>query len=169
MGVFFEIVRNLTRAYSAIGQVRSWCLCRKRSVPYDQYFLSQTHISDGGYTRVPEGAIYIEEWSEGGVHKRTVRYGGDEIPTSWTSTPFDKSPYCPWIWIGIRETEQDLTDMLDEFLVPGNRITLDLIEWISGSRDIIYMDRVSFNEHSFPSNGILIDENDYRCSTIPDS
>lgn len=135
--------------------------------PHSRYFLSDTYTFDTEYTRVPEDTVYIEDWiHETGEKRCVVRYEGEEIPTSWSKSPFDTPAYCPWIWIGDRDTEIDLTKTFNRFLVVGNRITLDLVLkliQVTDRTNLMYYERGSFNELKFPGDGILIEADASRC------
>lgn len=131
--------------------------------PNKQYFLTEdsTLEFDPSYGRVPEDAVYIEEWIEGEHKKCVVKYEGEDIPTTWTSTPFEKNAKCPWIWVGDRETEIDLTRTFNKFLVVGNVITLDLVLkliQVTQRTSLIYIESGTFNEIKFPGDGIVIAE-----------
>ncbi len=66
--------------------------------PTNRYFLSDTRQVLG--LRVPENTIYVEEWVEKNVKRCIVRYADEEIPMKWTTTPFEKTPRTPWVWVG---------------------------------------------------------------------
>jgi hypothetical protein len=129
--------------------------------PHRQYFLGDdTTEFDASYARVPEDTIYIEEWVQNGVKRCVVRYEGEEIPTSWATTPFAVEPKRPWIWVGDKETEIDLTRTFDKFLVVGNRITLDLVLrliQVTDRTNLLYIEVGSFKELKFPGDGITIE------------
>lgn len=128
--------------------------------PYQRYFLSDDYEFDEGFETVPEDSVYIEEWIKDGETKRVVRYEGEEIPHEWTQSPFDlPTPPCPWVWVGDKETEVDLTRTFQKYLVPGNRILLDLVLkliQVNERTHLIYIDALTFDEHEFPGDGITI-------------
>lgn len=131
-------------------------------LPHRQYFLGDEEF-DGTQTRVPEDTVYIEDWVQNGIKRCVVRYEGEEIPTSWTTTPFDVEPKRPWIWVGDKETEIDLTRTFDKFLVVGNRITLDLVLrliQITERTNLLYIQAGSFKELKFPGEGLTIEAYD---------
>jgi hypothetical protein len=106
--------------------------------------------------------VYIEEWVQNGEKKSVVRYENEVIPAAWVRTPFDQHARCPWIWVGDRATEIDLTRTFNKFLVPGNRITIDLVErliQINDRTDLVYIETGSFRELKFPGEGVLIKAN----------
>lgn len=129
--------------------------------PVRRYFLSDDDEFDESYTRVPEDAVYIEEWIQDNTKKCRVLYEGEEIPNAWEGTPFDKKAKLPWIWVGDKETEIDLTKTFNKFVVPGNCIKLDLVEkliQITENSHLIYIEYGTFEEIEFPGEGITIEE-----------
>lgn len=129
--------------------------------PLTRYYLSTENIkfdeSDG---RVPEDCVYVEEWVDIKGHKKNVvLYEGEEIPTSWNVSPFDTPAKCPWVWVGDRDTEIDLTRTFNKFLVPGNRILLDLVcnlIQVTDRTNLIYIESGTFKEIKFPGDGVII-------------
>lgn len=139
-----------------------WVPTQTERAPHRQYFLGDEEFDDS-YTRVPEDTVYIEEWVQSGIKRCVVRYEGEEIPTSWTTTPLDVEPKRPWIWVGDKETEIDLTRTFDKFLVVGNRITLDLVLRLIQVTDrtaLLYIEAGSFKELKFPGDGLTIEAYD---------
>jgi hypothetical protein len=57
------------------------------------------------------------------------------------------------------DTEIDLTRTLNKFLIPGNRIELDLL-WnliqVTERTEFVYIEAGTFNEVQFPAEGITI-------------
>ena len=157
-----SLLHYTTVAYSLAQQAWAWIWFV--DIPYrpqTRYFLSDTHEFDETYTRVPEDAVYVEEWVYNGIKKCVVRYDGEEIPTTWVGTPFHKRAHCPWIWIGDMDTEINLTRTFEKFMVVGNRITLDLVLkliHVTNRTKLTYIERGSFKEVKFPADGILIEE-----------
>jgi hypothetical protein len=128
--------------------------------PHRRYFLGSTLPVDD-HARVPEEEVYIEEWVQGETKRCVVRYEGEEIPHTWTTTPFDKNARTPWVWVGDRHTEIDLTRTFTKFLVVGNRITLDLVLkliQVTERTNLIYIESGTFKELKFPGDGITIAE-----------
>lgn len=123
-----------------------------------RYLISDTDEYDHDMTRVPEDSIYVEEYNADGETRRRVLYEGDEI-TMYTDDPFRQAKK-PWIWIGDKTTEIELTDALAKYIVPGNTIQLDLIlKLIKVNREteIIYIDPRTLEEVPFPDSGVRID------------
>jgi hypothetical protein len=120
---------------------------------------------------VPEGKIYIEEWVQGDSKRCVIRYGGEEIPRSWTTTPFQKHARTPWVWIGDRETEIDLTRTFNKYLVVGNVIKVDLVSQliqVNERSNLLYIESGTFKELKFPGDGITIEEyDDHRSDHRP--
>lgn len=129
--------------------------------PHKYYFLDNGIDDPDTFNRVPEDQVYIEEWVEGETKRWIVKYEGDMIPKSWSSTPFDKNPKTPWVWVGDRETEIDLTRTFNRFLAVGNVINLDLVLKlikITERTNLIYIESGTFKELKFPGDGITIQE-----------
>jgi len=133
------------------------------AVPTSRYFMNYPTRPEGmePYLSVPVGAVYVEEWIRNGIKKCVLKYEGETIPRSWTETPFDKHPAIPWIWVGDRETEIDLTRTFNKFLVVGNRITSDLVKSIlcvTPKTKLVYIQSGTFKELDFPGDGLTIEE-----------
>lgn len=173
--VFQEISRILvvimyalfTRAVNGYHTVKDKYLEYKYTTdgvrPTAQYFLCE----DGEHADVlrtdkivPVGCVYIEEWIDIKGHKKAfVRYEGDTIPHEWNLSPFDMpSAHCPWVWVGDRDTETDVTRTFDKFLVPGNRITHELVSKLTKYTNLLYIETKTFKHVNFPGEGITIHE-----------
>lgn len=161
----FETLRYATMAWTTVTNwwttVCQWYFWVPDVRPTRQYFYTDQEV-DPTAEIVPEGAIYVEEWLWNGTKKCVVRYPGDPIPTEWDISPHQLSAKCPWIWVGDRNTEIDLTQTFAKFLVPGNRITLALVEKLIRVTDqtrLVYIEYGSFEEKEFPGEGLLIKAN----------
>jgi hypothetical protein len=124
--------------------------------------LSGSDDLDDDTTVVPEGVVYVEEWIQNGTKKCVVRYPGDPVPDVWEFSPHMLSAKCPWIWVGDRNTEIDLTQTFAKFLVPGNWIRMDLVERlirVTENTHLVYIEYGSFEEKEFPGEGLLIKAN----------
>lgn len=135
--------------------------------PHRRYFLSDPRPVEG-HGLVPAGAIYVEEWVENGNKRCVLRYPTEVIPTAWTESPFARNPRTPWVWVGDRETEIDLTRTFNRFLVVGNRITTELVEKLISVNDrtnLIYIESGTFKELKFPGDGLVIEEYEDRVPT----
>lgn len=130
------------------------------SRPRRAYFLSDTPIEyDDTYSHVPEDAVYIEEWVRGDEKRCVVRYEGEGIPETYDTTPWDVKAKCPWVWVGDKETEIDLTRTFNKFVVAGNRIEVDLVAHLiqfSDRTKLVYIESGTFKEQEFPGDGIVI-------------
>lgn len=127
------------------------------------YFLGPDSETPSSFMEVPEGKIYIEEWIHEDTKRCVVRYPGEEIPKAWRQTPFCKHPKTPWVWVGDRETEIDLTRTFSRFLVVGNVIKPDLVSQliqITERSNLLYIESGTFKELKFPGDGITIEEYD---------
>lgn len=134
--------------------------------PTERYFLTPSgREEDCNHPKVPTTWVYIEEWMDTkGRKKMIVLYEGQVIPTSWTHTPFDMPPAkCPWVWVGDKETEIDMTRTFDKFLVPGNEIRMGLVEKLIKITDhtkLIYIETGTLKEVKFPGDGITIESDE---------
>ena len=162
MYFFLTVLRYISLSYGFVQ--RKWNAYWFTNLrPTKQYYLSDDHTKfDVSDTRVPEDCVYIEEWTDENGHKKcAVRYEGDDIPSIWKESPFRRHAKCPWIWVGDRETEIDLTKTFNKFLVVGNVINLDLVLkliLITERTNLIYIESGTFNEIKFPGDGITIRE-----------
>jgi hypothetical protein len=161
----FEALRYATLAWNATYDLWTsfwdWYHWVPEVRPTRQYFYSEQEVEDG-LDIVPEGAIYIEEWIANGTKKCVVRYPGEPIPSEWPVSPLQMTAKCPWIWVGDRNTEIDLTQTFAKFLVPGNWIRLSLVEELIRVTDqtrLVYIEYGSFEEKEFPGEGLLIKAN----------
>jgi hypothetical protein len=164
MNALFECLRYGSIVYQLLCDFWEllWWTPDSEHGPHHRYFLSDEHEFDETFTRVPEDAVYIEEWVREGEKRCVVRYEGEDIPTEWTETPWDKQAKCPWIWVGDKETEIDLTRTFNKFLVVGNRIELALVLkliQVTEKTDLMYIEAGTFKECKFPGEGIAIEEN----------
>lgn len=160
MSLIFECLRYATRVYSFLWNfLRAWY---SPPMPTRRYFLSDDDEYDSFYTRVPEDAVFIEEWVDAqGTKLCYVLYEGEEIVDN--GDPFELKARSPWVWVGDKETEIDLTRTFNKFLVPGNVIRLDLVEkliHITDKTDLVYVESGTFETKKFPGDGILIEENE---------
>lgn len=131
--------------------------------PHRRYFLGEDSSTLDTTTHVPEGKIYIEEWVQNDTKRSVVRYAGEEIPKTWATSPFAKHPKTPWVWVGDRETEIDLTRTFNKYLVVGNVIKMDLVNkliQVNQRSNLLYIESGTFKELKFPGDGITIVEYD---------
>ena len=138
-----------------------WAPDLSELAPTTRYFLGDSTEGVETVGVVPEGAVYLEEWIRGMSKLCVVRYAGEAIPTTWTESPYAKHPRAPWIWVGDRETEIDLTRTFTKFLVVGNRITSELVDRlirVTPKTKLIYIEARTFKELDFPGEGLTIEE-----------
>lgn len=133
--------------------------------PTERYLLTPDGREDPINSVVPTDRVYIEEWMDTKGHKKMIAlYEGEVIPTNWTHSPFDlPHAKCPWVWVGDKETEIDMTRTFDKFLVPGNQIRMELVEKVIKVTDhtnLIYIASGTLNEVKFPGDGITIETNE---------
>ncbi len=132
--------------------------------PTERYFLTSEGRNDhfNSFNVVPTDWVYIEEWMDTKGHKKMIAlYEGEIVPTTWSHTPFELPPArCPWVWVGDKETEIDMTRTFDKFLVPGNEIRMELVAKlikITDRTNLIYIESGTLNEVEFPGDGIVIE------------
>jgi hypothetical protein len=149
------------RTYSAICTFINWIwgpAPKNHSVSY--HVLSDDFDNEdlAEMTRVPEDSIYIEEWEKHGAKRCNLFYEGEEIFREFFD-PFEHVPEIPWIWIGDKKTEVDLTAAMSKYMVAGNTIRLDLILHliqVHHDTEIMYVDARTLEEVKFPASGVKI-------------
>jgi hypothetical protein len=160
----FTFASGLARLYTLLKTQYNRCRYARLEThcPQTRYYLCNDEQVDFEDTdkRVPEDCVYIEEWiNSSGQKKCVILYEGEEIPTEWTRTPFDVAARCPWIWVGDKDTEIDLTRSFEKYLVVGNVITYDLVSQLirlTDRSDLTYIDATTFEILKFPGDGITI-------------
>ena len=121
----------------------------------DKYQYINTHFSE-----VPENTLHMEQWLRNdGVTRRYVTYSMNPIQF------YEEDPFAPtkaaWLWIGNpKDDELDITAQLEMYKVAGNRITLELIEKVTGIQDPYYMDPRTLSILKFPEEGIVLERDD---------
>lgn len=166
MSLAFEIIRYATMVYLSVEFYWRWIhrfFLTDTEQPSRKYFLSDDDEYDESYARVPEGAVYIEEWINNDGDKLCyVQYEGEEIVQH--KNPFHhKKAKCPWLAITDEETDIELTRTFNRFLIPGNKILLDIVEkliHITDNTRLMYIDSATLEVKKFPGNGILIEEDE---------
>lgn len=148
------------RVYNSICKFIDWLFVPVKPNNVTYYILSDDYDQDEAddMKRVPEDAIFIEEWEKDGVKRCNLFYEG-EVITRNRFDPFTKEPYVPWIWIGDKTTEVDLTAAMQKYMAVGNVIELDLIlHLIQAHHDteIVYIDARTLEEVKFPAKGVSI-------------
>jgi hypothetical protein len=138
--------------------LRYWYPIPTFIAPTTRYFLGSSSMDPETCVVVPQDVVYIEDWVHDSTKKCVVRYAGEIIPHSWTRSPFDIHPRTPWIWVGDRNTEVDLTRTFAKFLVVGNRITPALVNALAPKTNLIYIESGTFKELEFPGETLTIEE-----------
>lgn len=127
--------------------------------PHHQYYMTSTKIEfQPSDEVVPDNCIYVEEWVHNGKKLCVIKYSGETIPDTWRESPFEKDAQRPWVWIGDRKTETDMTRAFNKFLVVGNIITDELIGHLTTATNIFYIESGTFKELNFPEDGLVIKE-----------
>ena len=162
----FTALSYATMAYDAVmdawNSFWDWYSYTPILSPNKQFFLSNHHVFNESYGKVPPDTVYIEEWVQKGEKKCVVLYENDMIPQSWTTTPFEQHAKCNWLWVGDRNSEIDLTRTFQKFLVPGNVLKMDLIKkliHVTEHTKLVYIEAGTFDEVEFPAEGLLIKAN----------
>ena len=148
------------RIYNSICKFIEWYFVPPKQNNVSYYILSDEYDQDevDDMKRVPEDAIFIEEWEKDGVKKCNLFYDSDIIERNQFD-PFAQEPYVPWIWIGDKKTEVDLTAAMQKYMVVGNIIALDLILHmiqVHHDTEIVYIDARTLEEVKFPAKGVSI-------------
>jgi len=90
--------------------------------------------------------------------KYRVTYSGQYYETLTQSDMIQLSftdVQTPWLWIG--EGDQDMTEFVKPYILSGNTIRLELLEYINPSiKKWKYLDPLTLNEVDFPAAGITI-------------
>lgn len=161
------VFKYLTKAYTTISSVwtQFWSWWEEDSTlkPYRQFFLNKHHLAfEPSYTEVPAETIYVEEWKWLGESLLRIRYPGEHIPRAWFHNPFEQRVKQPWIYVGDKTTELDLTRTFNRFLVVGNIIRQELIDHLITDEDseLIYIAPRTFEQLKFPGEGIRIEHDD---------
>ena len=154
-----------TRVYYAIRNFITWlCSDRPGASNISYHVLSDDwDVEDlAEMTRVPEDTIYIEEWRKDGLKRCVLFYEAEEIVRD-VFDPFEEEPRVPWLWIGDKKTEVDLTSAMQKYMAVGNTIRLDLILHliqVHYDTEIVYVDARTLEEVKFPAGGVKITAKD---------
>jgi hypothetical protein len=74
------------------------------------------------------------------------------------------TPPPPWFFIGCYDSAKSLQDKtyeMDDYVYPGNTITLELLQHLfPGSQRWVYIHPQTFEETEFPSEGIVIESDE---------
>jgi len=96
-----------------------------------------------------------------GDHKHIIHTGG-VIRRKPVERTTNLRP--PWFFIGCYDSArslQDKTSEMDEYIYPGNVITLNILKHLyPGSQRWVYIHPETFEETDFPSEGIVIELNE---------
>lgn len=150
-----------TRVYYAIYKFICWAISPHpppNQITY--YILSDEYDHDEVETleKVPEDSIVIEEWVKDRVKRCNLFYEGEDI-VKGIFDPFLDEPEVPWIWIGDKKTEIDLTSAMQKYMVAGNTIRLDLLLQliqVKNDTELVYVDARTLDEVKFPASGVKI-------------
>lgn len=148
----FEVLRYGTMVYTYASSWASYLNAPES--PETRYFLGDTEEVYTDQTIVPEGEIFVSQWTSlDGNTKTYVRYAGESIPASFPS-PFDTTTQTPWS--SIFDEEYNVITLFDVFVVRGNVIRPELVKALYPNHTLTYLDR-SLNTHEFPGESITIE------------
>jgi hypothetical protein len=116
---------------------------------------------------VPEDTIIAEEVTSVSLDDRIVRYkiwnAGERhirLTKQECISILNAEVMTPWLWIGGETVMGDIIDMtekIEEYMVPGNKITLQLLDVLNSSIcKWYYMSPKTLKEVDFPTDGIVI-------------
>jgi hypothetical protein len=120
------------------------------------YFYSKEPVVSKTYEQV--GSFYLAKIESVSLDETIVLYKISKTPDDDFTVTYRKIEE-PWLWIGAKTPfgDMDLTERMRQFFVPGNHITLELLELLYPSfYDWVYLDPVTFKEVEFPVEGITI-------------
>lgn len=102
-------------------------------------------------------------------HKYKVWNSGDKYSKPNLEDLMKDKARTPWLWIGgySNEVQIDMTPVLQEYVLPDNRITFHLLEQINPDiKDWYYMETETYKEIVFPSEGVTIKHDNSGLKTI---
>ena len=163
----------LVRTYTAICNAFNWyfgAIPKEHNISYcvlsDDYDVEDLEEMH----RVPGDTIYIEEWEKNGRKRCVIFYEGDYIHRG-VFDPFETEPHVPWIWIGDKKTEVDLTSAMQKYMAVGNTIELALLLHliqVHYDTELMYVDARTLEEVKFPASGVKITAaNDNKNTVTP--
>ena len=151
-----EVVYYGIRAWLA---VREFCGCSRKN----QKQSTSTSPPSSSWEFFEEFSVQTLLYSNGsGRIKRVIHPPGHSSAEN-ASTPevFPPTPPPPWFFIGCYDSAKSLQDKtceMDEYVYPGNVITLNLLRCLfPGTQRWVYIDPKTFEETDFPSEGIVIE------------
>lgn len=161
MDIVLEFLRVLTMLTNMFYQCRRY-LFQKEGFVSEYYLCFDGTQPDEATTRVPEDCVHVQVYETDSMEKRAVvTYDGEEIvykrPTGFVRIR------SPWLWIGDMDSETDLTETLQMYHVPGNKIHYDLLVHLlkfGENTAIQYLDTKTLQLVDFPEEGIVIEANE---------
>ena len=141
--------------------VREFCGCPRKKPAVD--------VSAGPISTWEFGErfnIEVLNYSNGRTKRRIIHHRGEQPDVVYSVFP--PSPPPPWFFIGCYDSAKSLEDKtyeMDDYVYPGNVITLDLLrELFKGTQRWVYIHPETFEETDFPSEGIVIQNDEDECS-----
>jgi len=180
-----RVLELVVRAWHTISDV--YTTCRRGSTSYhsDAWELHSFTNDQSYYTNTREEVHTDPEVYPVLLH-HTRREGDDgttsfRIAIHWDGVARDtyqlrdlyNQPIPKWFYVGYideNDVKVDCTGDVAVLVVSGNKVTIPVLEHIVGGgvrKRWVYMD-TTFNEHDFPSEGIIIDSDGDSDSDTPD-
>ena len=158
----FRNIQNCKRQILSFWYSKEPVLIVKRKTHY-----LGDHEEIDWIARVPRNVIIVEQYSLVSLDKSIVKY------KVWNSEQHYAKPSDaeiknnlklrakrPWYWIGGKDeygNHLNATDLLDPYILGGNRITLGLLHLLNPKICVWHFLDETFNEIEFPMCGITID------------
>jgi hypothetical protein len=132
---------------------------RRTELVDSHFYLNKEYLNE---EYVLDGEILVHDYYWVGEHphwfghRKVVQYGMEQVQLE--NPNIHKQPTTPWVWIGIKETEEDLTETLNDYVVVGNVLKPELLNRFlqNPEHTIQYIDSRSFDMIPIPENGIRI-------------
>lgn len=137
--------------------VKQYCGCN-RNKPDDAHpKLPESHWAYGNVFDI-QTLVYANGITKRAVYPAAASSHKNRPPIGFTPP----SPSPPWFFIGCYDSAKSLQDKtfeMDEYVYPGNKITLELLQHVfPGTQRWVYIHPQTFDETEFPSEGIPIEE-----------
>lgn len=159
MDIVIEVLRVLTIIGNALHECRRY-VCRRRGLITEYYLSFDGDQPDEIASRVPEDYVHIQIYETDAMEKKAiVTYDGEEIVYA---RPTARRARSPWLWIGDLDSGTDLTEALEMYCVPGNKIHYDLLVHLlrfGKNTSIQYLTK-TLQMVDFPEEGIVIEANE---------
>jgi len=136
--------------------VKEFCGCTRKK-PEARPTLPKSHWTYGNVFDI-QTLVYANGITKRVVHPAAASSHKNRPIISFTPP----SPPPPWFFIGCYDSAKSLQDKtfeMEEYVYPGNNITIELLQHIfPGTQRWVYIHPQTFDETEFPSEGIAIEE-----------